>query len=544
MNMRTPNLTLDTCKVRMKVLLSSPASWVIFGAFLLRAFSAATRCVVNPDGAQYLYQASAIFNLQWSNLLSCKLSYISPFPIIIAPVYAIVRDWIVAGQVVNVLFGTITLIPLYHLLRRFTDRTVSTLTLLVFGLIPVFVEGSGNLLRGPIFWFLICMGMLMFVRQRDNGISKRRLNYNLLLSGLFFLLATWTRIEGVVFLATTPVYLVFSKGDRKLKSIVWFLAPLILAGILVFGTALATGKDIGSTLRIRQLVSESTQFIAKYEDLNSQLDKPPSVQSRNHMRFLHRVREVLPFIPLVAIFHNVIEGVFYPFALVYFLGFIGLRKRLSEDQNIRYLLWLSLAALVVLYLHMINNWVMAYRFLSILIFPSCAIFANGITNIIGYFQSRRRWQPGSAVVAIAAFLLLLGVPKSLRPEEQDKVVYRQAADVFVQASIKDQPPAASAVKASRGFEWMLLYAHRRADALSCAKGLIRSVPSSYGRFVAKLDKAGAQFFFYEKRYWPKERFDLLKSPYQKDFEILGDWQHPDSSRLILLKRKQIARSSI
>jgi 4-amino-4-deoxy-L-arabinose transferase-like glycosyltransferase len=158
----------------VKPRLCAPIVWVLAGAFVLRVYSAALRCAVNPDGAQYLFQASAIFNHQWHDLLACKLSYISPLPFLIAVCFGIFRDWIIAGQAVSVFFGTATLVPLYYPLRRFSDVTISTLTVLIYALVPVFVEGSGNILRDPVFWFFSVLGMLMFARQLDEPAQGSR----------------------------------------------------------------------------------------------------------------------------------------------------------------------------------------------------------------------------------------------------------------------------------------------------------------------------------------------------------------------------------
>ena len=149
-------------KNRIKAYLSTPIAWLLIGGFALRVYSAVMRCIINPDGAQYIFQASAIFNQQWSELLACKLSFVSPLPFFIAAAFGVFRDWIAAGQAVSVAFGTATLIPLYHLLKRFFNQTACNLTILIYALMPVFVEGGGNILRGPIFWFFFSRRHALF----------------------------------------------------------------------------------------------------------------------------------------------------------------------------------------------------------------------------------------------------------------------------------------------------------------------------------------------------------------------------------------------
>jgi 4-amino-4-deoxy-L-arabinose transferase-like glycosyltransferase len=514
----------------------TPVGWVVLGAAALRTYSAAMRCIINPDGAQYIFQASAIFNQQWSELLGCKLNFVSPLPFLIAAAYGIFRDWIVASQAVNVFFGTATLIPLYYLLKRFADRTVCTLTLLIYALMPVFVEGSGNILRGPIFWFFSAMGMLMFVRQFDQRAEKRRFRFDLLLSSLCFIMATWGRIEGVMFLAVSPLYLLVSATNKRMQRVLIFIAPLAAFGLLAMAAANMTGNNLLTATRIQAVYTEATQFSANYDMLESQIKATYADHNDLHARFHHRVREILPLIPIVSIFHNFLSGVFYPFALIYFIGLTGLRQRYREDRRIGYFLWLSLAAFILLYIHMIQTWIISYRFLAILIYPGCLILANGIEITIQKISQLRQWPAARAAIAVTAFLILFGLPKSLKPEESDKIVYRRAADIIAAHRQSGQSAPLFAAQPRRAFEWVLLYSHRHDALLRCSMSLIVDIPSDYTTFIRNLDTVDARFFFYEEKNWPANRFALSAAPYHNDLRILDQWHHPDSGTMILFER--------
>ena len=56
-------------------------------------------------------------------------------------------------------FGTAALIPLYLLLRRFFDTQISALCALVFGMLPVFVGSSVDMVREPVCWFFLILGL-------------------------------------------------------------------------------------------------------------------------------------------------------------------------------------------------------------------------------------------------------------------------------------------------------------------------------------------------------------------------------------------------
>jgi hypothetical protein len=520
----------------IKALGSNPVAWVFALGLTLRIYSAAMRCIINPDGAQYIYQASAIVNANWSDLLACKLTYVTPFPFFIAVAFGVFRDWIIAAQAVNIFFGWATLFPLFFLLRRFADSTVSIFTILIFALMPVFVEGSSNVIRGPMYWFCLSMGMLMFVRQWDESAQTGRFRLDILLSSLFFLLATWARVEGAALFAASALYLAISRHETKMQRILIFLSPVFLIVLAAPSAVIASGKDPATVLHLKQILREPTQFLSRYADLNNQIALEYSRKHGIYGEFLRRSREILGFIPLMSITYNLLEGIFYPFALVFFTGFAGLIKYSRQDRRIGYLLGLSLAGIIVLYVHVLHTWIIDYRFLAICIIPGCIIIANGIDNIMKYLQNRRHWRRVTTIGAIGTFLILFGLPKSLKPEEQDKIVYRQAAQVISLNKDSGQEFRVGAVRPSRGFEWVLLYAHRNDSILPCAKGMITTIPESYDRFLKQLDKVGMRYFFYEERYWPENRFNLTTAPYRQDFHVLGEWRHPDSKSLMLIER--------
>ncbi|MBA7662508.1 hypothetical protein ES703_70537 [subsurface metagenome] len=66
-----------------------------------------------------------------------------------------------AAKSVSLIFGTMTLVPLYFLLKRFFDESIGLLVLLIFALIPVFIDRSVDVVRGPIFWFFSVLGLYL-----------------------------------------------------------------------------------------------------------------------------------------------------------------------------------------------------------------------------------------------------------------------------------------------------------------------------------------------------------------------------------------------
>ena len=523
---------------KLKSLSSKPIYWVLLSGCLLRLYSAIARGIINRDGHHYIYQAQAIFSGRWSDLVSCELKYISIYPFFIAAANALFHDWVVAGVFVNVILGSATLLPLYYLLRKFADETVCAITILAYALMPTFVNSSGDIVRGPVFWFFLSMGMLMFVRQWDENAAGRRYRYDLLFSCIFFVLATGTRIEGAAFIATSIFYLLIARTDRKFERILFFLSPIVCLVLAGLTFALIFQHDIARTLRTEKIINEITQFVFQYKALDTDIKTLYMQQHGLLSEFLHRIRESLWLIPFGIILHNIIEAFFYPFALIYFTGFIRIRQRIQSHRHAGYLLWLVLAGLCVLYVHLLHTGIMIHRFFAILILPSCIVMANGVETSIDLIQRKYQLRFATAAIVIVIFFSLIGLPKVLRPKEEDGIFYRQAARLIENNKSDNQvEPIASAAK-SATYDYIFLYAHRKYPGPLCGTERMVTIPADadYDQMVDLLDSRNVRYLLYEERYWPNMRIDLLAAAYQRDFHLLWEWQKSNNQKIMLLER--------
>jgi len=83
--------------------------------------------VINDDGPLYIYQAEAIASGTWDSAHPCSFPYLSLYPFIILMLHTIVQDWTVAAQSVSIFFGSLSIIPLFLILRHFFNVKISFL---------------------------------------------------------------------------------------------------------------------------------------------------------------------------------------------------------------------------------------------------------------------------------------------------------------------------------------------------------------------------------------------------------------------------------
>ena len=125
----------------------------------------------------------ALYFKNWNSLKTCGLSFLSPYPVLIAGGYCLIHDWILSARLISLFFGTALLVPLYLMLKEWVREDSAILGLLVFAVTPVLVSNSVELVRDPICWFFLCAGVFAVIRQATRAFPMAASGCIPLLSG-------------------------------------------------------------------------------------------------------------------------------------------------------------------------------------------------------------------------------------------------------------------------------------------------------------------------------------------------------------------------
>ncbi len=503
---------------------------VFFAGFLLRLYACLSTFVVNPDAAIYIHQARAIFFGQLDKVVTCGTGFVSNYALFIAGAYAVFKDWILAAQAVSLLFGSGVLIAVYSLARRFFDTTISALVMLVFAVMPVFVSRSADAVRGPVYWFFMTWGLYASIRHTE----KRGCLY-LLLANIFFLMAAWARIEAVLLIILTSVYLLLFQRERPVKKGIVFLLPTIIASIVSFTAMSRFDLPASTLLRVNEIGSKVTAPMLQYQQLREHL-KDLAARNRDGLteHFLPEARNLVWLVALGTLINRVLEAFFYVFLLIFLLGFAGFRKRVREDPRLIYFLLLACGGFILLYAHTLDNWMIYYRFIAIIIYP-CTVFCGfGLERIVRFCTSRLHFRVGGIYTAIAVLIVAVTLPKNLDARREDKQVFRQIGEYV---ALKEGNSREISVLASMDtIRWFSLYANLNYPGVVCPQPYIRFdtiVGKTYPHFVKQLRKRQVKYFLWEEKHWPTKRFNLSKKYHRRHFRELNRWFHPDTGQMIL-----------
>jgi len=511
---------------------SREALFVILLGFAIRLFICQFTYIINPDGVLYIHQARALYYRQWESLTTCSMSFLSIYPVIISWAYSIFNDWIIAAKSISVLFGSMTLIPVYLLFRRIFDDKISTLGTLVFALMPVFAIRSADVVRGPVYWFFSVLGIYFFV-SRFYG-SKFRLY--LFLSCLSFLLASLARIEAMMFIALSLFFLLI-KDAKKIQSSAFFILPSFIALFLILSSSIFLDLSISSIFRINEIQVKFSGPFIEHINLRAYLQDLSNQQHIETVKFfLHKARNLTWLIAIGTLFVYVVKVFFYPFFLLFLAGFMKLNGKIKEIKPIFYLLILSVAALVVLYFHILQTWIISQRFMVLFVLPSFIFIGFGLKNLTNFLKARLSLSLPAALSLVCLLVLVFGLSKDLKPREADKLVFREIGEFIAkqEGNSKEIEIAASL----HTIRWLSFYANLNYPGAPCPQpcsSFLAIVGDSYKCFIRNLHRNKFRYFLWEEKHWPNHTFNFIEQKKADDFSELRRWNHPDTGRMILFK---------
>jgi len=502
-------------------------------AVFLRCLAWSNTAVITPDGAAYIFQAKAIFYSQWKDISDCGMSlkFLTGYPFLIAAVYHVFPDWVIAGRAVNFAFGIATIIPLYLLLRQFLDYRISALTTLIVAVSPFFVGTSVDILRDPLYWFLAVTGLYLFtVCMKDDH------RLFLFLSSLFFLLAAWTKHDGLILLAASFIYLLWQ--DRHIAKIFIFMLPVFAVVALTFIFAGLLNTTISKLNKVDVFVVGLFNIFSSYAALGSELGvlvKSIDGQTQAILKFfLQEAQMNVWLVALGTLMNRLLEASMYVFLIPFMIGFAQLKK-IKEDPRLIYFLLLALFILSALYLYVIQTWGLQYRYTAIFTLSSIAFAGIGLETVVKWLSDRYQLKETLIIILLACMMLFFSLPKNMTARDSDKIVFKEIGEfVVIHEGVQNRGISVSAPMEIQ--RWISFYANLNYQGAVCPEA---SEQTSWEMFpsqenlVEQLKQRNIKYFLWAEKSW-SERSTKIDGEIEY-LKKLGVWRHNDTGKMILFE---------
>mgnify|MGYP006289284565 CR=1 FL=1 len=398
------------------------AAGVILVGLIIRLFTFQQTLVVNTDAIFYIQQAKAVY-YGLADRITSGYPYLTNYSLFIVIGYLLLGDWITAASGVSIFFGTLVLIPLYWLSRRFFDEKISILALLTMALSPSFVNMSRDVLRGPTCWFFMMIGIFLFVLHLE-----RRRPAHLLIGCTCLLLSAWARIEVLLFPCVSALFLLFKGGRTRWKDLIWFLSPAFLMVAVALGKVFFFHMQPLALIGPERIIERLTVLADRYDMVRTMLSQLIDQQYPGHIYkyFLEKVRNLVWLIAIGALFVQITRAFFFPFFLLFIGGGISARTRVLRDSRLGYLTSLSGAALLLLFAQVIYLWAMFDRWIALFLFPAYVFIGFGLIALINAASKKIRWKPAWIYVMVMVVVVTVSLPKNLRFSIRDeKLVFAE-----------------------------------------------------------------------------------------------------------------------
>lgn len=236
--------------------------FIITLAFGLRIFLLLYPEVIHNDGIEYIRYAKEVLTGNWTG------GKANPgYPVLIALVYPLTKNYEVAGIWISVVFGVLLVIPVFYLGKTIFNERIGILSGLVVAVHPILYTSSGSVLTESTYHFFMTTSVLFGWYAFSEGRF-----YHLLLFGLFTSLAFLTRPEAIGFLFIFSVWVFFfnPRGERRnLLKRGWMILVTVLVFLIFSSPFLIQLRKETGKWSISKKVDVSIGSFSRMEDLPS-----------------------------------------------------------------------------------------------------------------------------------------------------------------------------------------------------------------------------------------------------------------------------------
>jgi 4-amino-4-deoxy-L-arabinose transferase-like glycosyltransferase len=445
--------------------------------------------VISIDGAAvYFPMAEHFASGRW--LQGLAVGYHPMYPLLGALFSKVLGDLQFSGQMVSVLFGTLTVIPIFYLAKGMSNRRVGFFSALFLAILPYHVELSADFLTDTTYAFFLVLAIWLGWKALETEDWKM-----FLLAGFATGLAYLDRAEGIGVLLPLALWIFFRKHEAREKkgcpkglaiiilllSFLFVASPYILYLRSYTGTWTISRKP--AVNKVVVLIKEKIFFqkqekkeVEKFDHFIQRLQQKEDGTSSGLARWLKRIGSFFEF--LVETCHPIL----------FFFFIVGLIKRrgLPSWRGEGFLLSTLVVYALLLFWLAISSYISHRYFVPFAVL--CLVWSGR-----GFMESHlwlrekissKRWEKvrfleANGLLCLALITVIAILPSTMHSSRKGKIV-RKEAGLWIKHNSTSKPPIYTdlvQVNHYAGGQWIPL----------------REVGLSYDELVSRAGKAGADF---------------------------------------------------
>ncbi len=398
--------------------------------------------LIARDGIDYISISRAFLSGSFLDGLSCP--YPPLYPVLIAILGGKIGDMELAGKLINLILGSLTVIPIYLIGRSVYDSKVGIMGAIFFAFQPYCVRFSVDVLSDPTFLFFFVFAFYFGLKA---GIEKRGNKWWSLGAGANAGLAYLTRPEGILVIVFLSGWYLLRWIFHQREKLIYILPDIVIllltfsifAGPYIFFIKFHTGKW---QISMKPSVLKAFQLSAPKEnsERRNSLALPISKRKDDESLVIAPAKPKKPFqsasvgksIKYTSL--KFIETYQFPLSLFLLIGIWGRNKKDIKRSGRILSVFLLVYLIVLCYLYYLVSYVSRRHFLP-LITISLPLAGVGfwvvqkrISFWIGNLNNKwSRFLSKQITLVIVIFTVLPLTVYGLKPQGVDKVPLKKAA---------------------------------------------------------------------------------------------------------------------
>ena len=366
-------------------------------AFAVRLFQSLNTHIIEPDSCMIIETAGAFGSFGSLSFKDLAVVVHPLFPLLTALIGRCGIGYETAGRALSILFGTLTLFPVYLASKDTYGRKVGRYSAFLFAIHPYLFVNASNVLRDSTSIFLIVM--TFFIAWK--GFEKKRNRY-LVLAGFTAALSYLTKAEGLFCIIAVLLY-IWMRDPRGKQTTVREKAGATLA-FSIFSLTAAMFLIIVFSLKVGSVSFNP----GKPLELTS-LFSPSPLGFGDELKVLGKLTTGVTAVDMITAFFFVFfEAVFTVYIL--FLGTNIIRfwtkKALSPIE--RYWLFIVIALLILDFIYFVQVHTFSRRYFLVVVVLLMGFMGYGLRLLQERFETLvRNWKRSKLLLGTLAVLFVI-----------------------------------------------------------------------------------------------------------------------------------------
>jgi len=321
----------------------------------------------------------------------------------------------ITGRLLSLFFGTLTILPLFYLVKEAIGQKEAILSTLLYSFHPYLVTYSGMLMTEATYWGLLILSVYSFW----TGLKKEKV-WKAMLSGFFLGLAYLTRPEGIGYVLVYLIWAVMEDGLKKnwFKRSIFIGVLILTVFIFVIPYVIYIHQETGQWLISKKAVAIQSNLLKENPEqidptIGIDQNKPVSGDSK----VLWITHNIIQFLPSVT--YRYLRAYHFSLWLFLFFGLIRVRRKGVDCE------WF-IASLVLFHLVSLSTFLPSTIRFSIPVIPLSLLWAGtGILEMKRYLEKIKGAHAEKVIFLFVALVILSQMPQNLKPERGHRVLQKK-----------------------------------------------------------------------------------------------------------------------